>query len=134
MLSLALASVDESYAAVATSVPEARRSLARWLRALPEDDLMIADIELAVSEACTNAVVHGYVDRAAGAFRVRGENAGGAIIVTVSDDGDGMTPRPASPGLGLGLPLMATLADRLDVRAPLEGSGTVVRMHFRARP
>jgi anti-sigma regulatory factor (Ser/Thr protein kinase) len=126
------ASFDESYPAVADSVAHARRSVGRQLHEVPQDALMIGDVELALSEACTNVVVHAYGDADVGAFRVRLDSAGASLIVTVSDDGSGMVPRPDSPGLGLGLPLMAALTDRLDVAPAAGGNGTVVRMHFSA--
>jgi serine/threonine-protein kinase RsbW/stage II sporulation protein AB (anti-sigma F factor) len=47
----------------------------------------------------------------------------------VADRGRGIVPRPDSPGLGLGLPLIATLAESLEL-----GTGrseeTEVRMTF----
>jgi anti-sigma regulatory factor (Ser/Thr protein kinase) len=126
------AHLEASYPAVAASVPEARRSVSRWLCAAQADPLMIGDVELVVSEACTNAVVHGYRDTIHGVFRVHAQRNDGSVCVTVSDDGSGMTPRADSPGLGLGLPLMAALTDRLEVAPASDGSGTVVRMHFSA--
>ena len=39
-------------------------------------------------------------------------------------------PRPDSPGLGLGLPLIATLAESLELGTD-EGDHTEVRMTFR---
>jgi serine/threonine-protein kinase RsbW/stage II sporulation protein AB (anti-sigma F factor) len=106
--------------------------VSRWLHALSADLLMIGDVELVVSEACTNAVVHGFPDTIVGAFRVRAQRTNGSVQVIVSDDGSGMVPRPDSPGLGLGLPLMAALTDRLEIAPALDGSGTVVQMHFSA--
>jgi serine/threonine-protein kinase RsbW len=50
--------------------------------------------------------------------------------VVVIDEGRGILPRADSPGLGLGLPLIATLAESLEL-----GTGTneetEVRMSFR---
>ena len=50
--------------------------------------------------------------------------------VVVVDEGRGILPRADSPGLGLGLPLIATLAESLEL-----GTGaneeTEVRMSFR---
>jgi hypothetical protein len=40
-----------------------------------------------------------------------------------------MAPRVDSPGLGVGLPVMAAIADALEIDTP-EGAGTVVRMTF----
>ena len=132
MMAPALAPVDETYAAVVGSVALARRSVARWLHGVVADQLLIGDIALAVSEACTNAVVHGYPNDETGAFRVCVSHAGETVLVTVSDDGGGMIPRPDSPGLGLGLPLMSTLSERLEVRSAALGTGTVVQMRFAA--
>jgi len=95
----------------------------------------VADVDgvaLAVSEAITNAVLHAYVDGPPGAVYVTATMvAGEGLIVCVGDDGRGMKPREDSPGMGVGLPLVATLADRVEVtRRP--GGGTQVRMSFRA--
>jgi serine/threonine-protein kinase RsbW/stage II sporulation protein AB (anti-sigma F factor) len=51
------------------------------------------------------------------------------VHVVVRDHGRGMTPRPDSPGLGLGLPLMTRLADAVQISTHPEG-GTEVRMTF----
>jgi serine/threonine-protein kinase RsbW/stage II sporulation protein AB (anti-sigma F factor) len=88
---------------------------------------LVGDVALAVSEACTNVVVHG----AAATFRVMVKQARGIVTITVTDDGAGMSPRPDSPGLGLGLPLIATLAQKLEI-GPAAGGGTVVAMVFEA--
>jgi anti-sigma regulatory factor (Ser/Thr protein kinase) len=88
-----------------------------------------AVVALCVSEAVTNAVVHAYRDAdLPGTIRVRGATGPGGIVVEVEDDGAGMEPRSDSPGLGLGLPIIASLASRLDV---MQGdTGALVRMRF----
>ena len=125
-------SIEASYPALADGVVQARRAVSVWLGALSADVLMSGDIALAVSEACTNAVTHGYRDGDPGVFRVRAESVNEAICVTVSDDGVGLLPRSDSPGLGLGLPLMALLTDRLKIATADDGTGTVVTMRFTA--
>ena len=47
----------------------------------------------------------------------------------VRDHGSGMAPRVDSPGLGVGLPVMAAIAEALEIDTP-DGSGTLVRMTF----
>lgn len=88
-------------------------------------------VALAVTEAITNAVVHAYVDRAEpGDIEVivqRLPDAG--LEILVCDEGRGMMPRADSPGIGLGLPLVATLAERFEVQART-GGGTRVLMAF----
>jgi serine/threonine-protein kinase RsbW/stage II sporulation protein AB (anti-sigma F factor) len=48
----------------------------------------------------------------------------------VSDEGRGILPRADSPGLGLGLPLIATLAESLELGTG-DNEETEVRMSFR---
>jgi len=127
-----LQTIDESYPAVPDSVAQARHTVARWLRGLAADELMSGDIALAIAEACTNVVLHGYRSGDSGAFRLCAESADGAIRVTVSDDGSGIVPRPDSPGSGLGLSLMALLTDDLEIAPADDGTGTVVTMRFTA--
>ena len=50
-------------------------------------------------------------------------------MVTVRDHGTGMAPRVDSPGLGVGLPVMAAIADALEIDTPGD-AGTLVRMTF----
>jgi stage II sporulation protein AB (anti-sigma F factor) len=84
---------------------------------------------LAVSEAVSNVVVHSYRDSDGGEFTLRVEWGGSELKVIVRDEGCGMAPRMDSPGAGLGLPLIATLADTFSVTAP-PGGGTEVCMTF----
>ena len=37
------------------------------------------------------------------------------VEIAVADDGLGLRPRVDSPGIGLGMPLMADLADRVEI-------------------
>jgi serine/threonine-protein kinase RsbW/stage II sporulation protein AB (anti-sigma F factor) len=52
------------------------------------------------------------------------------LEVVVTDMGRGIVPRPDSTGLGLGLPLMTTLAKHLTITDGDGGRGTEVRMLF----
>ena len=83
---------------------------------------------LAVSEAVSNVVVHSYRELGPGAFTISVE-WDGELRVTVRDHGCGMAPRMDSPGAGLGLPLIASLAETFSVTAP-PGGGTEVSMTF----
>jgi anti-sigma regulatory factor (Ser/Thr protein kinase) len=92
-----------------------------------------AGVALAVSEAAANAVLHAYLDAPApGDVEVVAQRVSdNGLILTVCDDGCGMKPRTDSPGAGLGLPLVASLADRFEVEAR-DGGGTRLRMSFAA--
>jgi len=127
--------VGRSFPAQPASVGDARRLITDWLRAsMPDQAVLIGDVALAVSEVCTNVVVHAYRDddRTDPVFHVAAERDGGTVRATVSDEGGGMVPRTDSPGLGLGLPLLGSLTDAFEVRPPARGGGTVVEMRFSA--
>jgi serine/threonine-protein kinase RsbW len=81
----------------------------------------VDDMRLAVTEACTNVVRHAYEDD--GRIEVVIRPDGEAINVIVSDNGRGLGPSPDVAGPGLGLPLIAALADHLEIdHAPQSGS------------
>ena len=112
----------------AEGVGGVRQALAGMADALAFDAAVLSDMKMAVTEACTNVVVHAYPD-AEGPMGLRASIDGRTLSLVVADRGRGIVPRPDSPGLGLGLPLIATLAESLEL-----GTGrseeTEVRMTF----
>lgn len=97
--------------------------------ALGLDPGLLADVRLAVSEACANAVVHAYPEGRAGLLDFELSATEGALDIVVRDHGSGMMPRTDSPGFGVGLPLMASLSEALELGNRADG-GTEVRMSF----
>ena len=89
----------------------------------------LSDIKLAVTEACTNVVVHAYPDREDGPLGVQAILDESTLTIVVTDEGRGVLPRADSPGLGLGLPLIATLAESLELGTG-DNQETEVRMTF----
>ena len=87
-----------------------------------------AKIALAVSEAVSNAIIHGYTD-GNGGIRMTTESSADEFVVTITDSGSGLTPRTDSPGLGLGLAIIAEMTAHLSIDVP-PGGGTRVRMVF----
>ena len=120
--------IEIEIAAAAAGVPLVRHALRGLLSGLEVPDDVTADIALAVTEACTNAVVHAYPD-GAGAIRVTASHVDGGLVVTVRDHGGGMAPRVDTPGLGVGLPVIAAIAQSVEIDSPA-GGGTEVRMRF----
>ena len=122
--------------ALPVCVRELRARVAGFARAHGVDDVLIVDLQLAASEAITNAVMHAFRDRVMPgtvAASITVDKAAGRVEVIVSDDGMGMTPRPDSPGAGLGLPIISRLSDELSIRPGAIGIGTEVRMIFTGR-
>ena len=116
------------------AVPESLAPLRSEARSVAERcgaaDDVVSDIVLAVSEACTNVVVHAYRDRQPGNVALAAEAENGHVLFRVTDDGEGLTPRPDSPGMGLGLPLIARLAESFEVLPGPDGHGTELCMRF----
>jgi serine/threonine-protein kinase RsbW len=84
--------------------------------ALAVNEELLSDVRLAVTEACSNVVVHAYAEDAPpGPLEVLATVQDGALTVVVRDEGPGIAPHPDSPGLGLGLPLIASLAESVNL-------------------
>jgi len=88
-----------------------------------------ADIAVAVTEAVSNVVVHAYRGIAPSGVEITLSGDDETLDVEIRDRGVGLRPRDDSPGLGLGLGLMAHLADSLEV-ADADGGGTCIRLRF----
>jgi len=111
------------------NVAVARHAIGGFADVLDVPDQTLADVKLAVTEACTNVVVHAYPG-GEGRITLRATVVDGMLRVVVSDEGRGILPRADSPGLGLGLPLIATLAESLELGTG-DNEETEVRMSFR---
>jgi serine/threonine-protein kinase RsbW len=114
----------------AENVAVVRHAFGGFAEALSVDEQTLADIKLAVTEACTNVVIHAYDDGQDGNLEVDASIDDSRLTVVIRDNGRGIVPRPDSPGLGLGLPLIATLAESLELGKD-HGDNTEVRMTFR---
>lgn len=120
-----------SFPAIPQTVPEARRAI-RELAVLQGAESEVQDaMALCVTEAVTNAVVHAYRDAdRPGSVEVEATRVDEALCVYVRDEGRGLSPSLESRGLGLGLALMASLAEWFEVRTA-SGGGTEIVLRFR---
>jgi serine/threonine-protein kinase RsbW len=114
----------------AENVAVVRHAFGGFAEALSVDEQTLADIKLAVTEACTNVVIHAYERDDVGDLEVDASIDDERMTVVIRDNGRGIVPRPDSPGLGLGLPLIATLAETLELGKDGQ-EHTEVRMTFR---
>lgn len=119
----------------AENVAVVRHVLGAFAESLHLPDQLVEDVRLAVTEACTNVVRHAYEDGAdAGPLEITIRPLPEGLLVVVGDNGRGIGPSPDTTGPGLGLPLIAAIADTLEIQhAP--GAGSRVAMTFaRHRP
>lgn len=115
------------------SVPVVRKVLGHALDVLGVQRDCVDDLELVISEACTNVLVHaGPRDE----YAVLVSIDGGDCTIEVCDEGHGFRhPAPVAAGTlidpeaehGRGVQLMRALVDQLDFAAG-DDRGTVVRL------
>ncbi|MDP2711024.1 MAG: ATP-binding protein [Solirubrobacteraceae bacterium] len=113
----------------AENVAVVRHAFGGLAEAAGVEEQTLADIKLAVTEACTNVVIHAYDRDDEGTLEVDATIEDRRLTVVIRDSGPGIVPRPDSPGLGLGLPLIATLAETLELGKDGDEQ-TEVRMTF----
>jgi anti-sigma regulatory factor (Ser/Thr protein kinase) len=120
---------SEEFSAVPASVARARAAVASFAMAAGAIGPQLEAIRLAASEAITNVVRHAY--RApGGTFQVSASRLPGEVWLLVADDGEGMRPGGDGRGLGLGLAVIAHLADDFQIVKRASG-GTELQMRFR---
>ena len=104
---------------------------------------VLADIKTAVSEAVTNAIVHGYSDSPGDVMINASLMQDGVLEIAVSDRGRGIvdiqqamqpffTTQPEKERSGMGFSVMQTFMDQVQVES-WPGGGTTVRMKKRLR-
>jgi serine/threonine-protein kinase RsbW len=121
---------SESYPAVPQAVAQARTSLADFAREAGADQDQLDAIRLAASEAVTNAVMHAYHEGQQGSVQISASYIEDELWLLIADAGNGLMPRANSPGLGLGLALIAQLADEFQILSRGSG-GTELRLRFK---
>jgi serine/threonine-protein kinase RsbW len=114
-----------------------RLALTGLSRLRPLEDETLADLKLALTEACSNSVRHAYAGREGFVeilYRLEPER----LVIEVADDGEGFLPAgggdeadPLSEG-GLGIAIIRALADELEIGAKSSGGSRlrfVKRLH-----
>jgi serine/threonine-protein kinase RsbW len=128
---------DRAFHMTLPASPENIAVVRRLLCALGEtlqiDTELLEDLRLAVTEACTNVVRHAYGDDEQGTIELVLTPIEDGVRVVVGDRGRGLGPSPDTRGPGLGLPLIAALADSVEIERRAPGTGSRVAMSFTRR-
>jgi stage II sporulation protein AB (anti-sigma F factor) len=129
-----------SFYAISQNEAFARVAAAAFTAQLNPTVNEITDIKTAVSEAVTNAIIHGY-DNMGGIVRLKCVISGRVVYIEVSDNGKGIedigqareplyTSKPEMERSGMGFTVMETFMDGFEVVSEI-GKGTVIKMSKR---
>ena len=116
----------------------ARVSVASFLTQLNPTVEEVADVKTAVSEAVTNAIIHGYEQRVE-TVRIHCSIENQLFTVEISDRGKGIanvekamepmfTTKPEDDRSGMGFSFMEAFMDEIQVESLPNRTGTLVRM------
>jgi len=109
-----------------------RLALTGLSRVRPLPDETLADLKLALTEACSNSVRHAYADRE-GSVEILYELHEDRLVIEVLDEGEGFeadeTERDATELTegGLGIAIIRAIADEFEVAERSGGTGSRLR-------
>ena len=126
-----------SFISISQNEAFARNVIASFMLSLNPTLTEINDVKTAVSEAVTNAIVHGYKNKV-GIVEISAEIDGQSIHIEIKDGGVGIenvdlakepffTTGEESERSGMGFTVMSTFMDSLEVISKLN-EGTIVKM------
>jgi serine/threonine-protein kinase RsbW len=108
-----------------------RLALTGLARLRPLEDETLADLKLALTEACSNSVRHAYRN-GEGLVEILFELHPDRLVIEVVDDGRGFDPAAAHSEDtfvegGLGIAIIRAIADELEIAKGPEGRGSRLR-------
>ena len=115
----------------------ARVAVAAFLTQLNPTVEEVSDVKTAVSEAVTNAIIHGYESEVHNIY-IRCRTEGKTLYLEIEDEGKGIedvkqameplfTTKPELERSGMGFSFMEAFMDKLEVES-VPGKGTTVKM------
>lgn len=116
----------------------ARVAVASFVSQLDPTMEELTDIKTVVSEAVTNAIIHGYEEKADGVITIRTEIDRNRVSILIEDEGAGIvdvntarqplfTSKPELERSGMGFTIMENFMDQVEILSS-EGKGTKVRL------
>lgn len=123
-----------SFASRSENEAFARVAVAAFVSQLDPTMDELGDLKTAVSEAVTNAIIHGYNNDPSGIVHVEAVLEGDAVTITVADEGSGIedlelarqplfTSKPELERSGMGFTIMENFMDHFEVISE-SGKGT----------
>lgn len=131
-----------SFIAISENEGLARMVMTSFIASLDPTIDELAEFKTIVSEAVTNAIIHGYEEDAQGIVTIRAKRNGRQITMTISDEGKGIqnveqameplfTSKPESERSGMGFTIMESFSDHLSVWSePQKGTAITFTKEF----
>ena len=110
-----------------------RLALTGLSRLGPFSDELLADLKLALTEACSNSVRHAYAEDEGGVVQIVYDLLPDRLVIEVTDEGGGFDPEDAAGGAGdlseggLGIAIIRAIADEVEIGARANGKGSRLR-------
>lgn len=133
-----------SFLAISENEALARMALTSFLTILDPTIEELAEFKTVISEAVTNAIIHGYEDDPSGIVTVYATREGQEVTITISDKGKGIadvqqameplfTTKPMMDRSGMGFTIMESFTDQMSVQSEY-GKGTTVTFKKQFQP
>ena len=110
-----------------------RLALTGLLRTEAIEQEVVADLKLALTEACSNSIRHAYADGREGFVEILYQLEEGRLDVEVADDGAGFDPERLAADIrdvdegGLGIAIIRALTDELELGRRVGAAGSRLR-------
>ncbi|PZE22001.1 anti-sigma F factor [Paenibacillus xerothermodurans] len=119
----------------------ARVTVAAFVSQLDPTLEELTDLKTVVSEAVTNAIIHGYDNSPDGVISIQAEIDSDTVYLTIEDQGSGIenveqakeplfTTKPELERSGMGFTIMENFMDEIEVTTAV-GAGTKIKMKKR---
>ncbi len=131
-----------SFIAISENEGLARMVMTSFISSLDPTIDELAEFKTIVSEAVTNAIIHGYEEDGEGIVTIRAKRNGQTITMTISDEGRGIpnveqameplyTSKPERERSGMGFTIMESFSDHLSVWSePQKGTSITFSKEF----
>jgi stage II sporulation protein AB (anti-sigma F factor) len=130
--------MNVEFAALSQNESFARIAVASFISQLDVTMEELEEIKTVVSEAVTNAIIHGYEENPEGVVRISVAIEDGLVELVIEDNGKGIedveqamqplyTSKPELERSGMGFTIMENFMDSLEV-ATAVGKGTKIRL------
>ncbi|QKG84267.1 anti-sigma F factor [Kroppenstedtia pulmonis] len=130
--------MELKFASLSENESFARVAVASFISQLDPTMEELTDIKTVVSEAVTNAVIHGYEEKSDGVITIRTEIEGQRVRIVIRDEGVGIadvnearqplfTSKPELERSGMGFTIMENFMDEVQISSSA-GQGTEVHL------